>query len=65
MASVKAIVSLPPSGASKSLTFADTIKDGDKDEDGNSLDGIKRTRGPVKPEPCFPDFITRLYGVKL
>ena len=53
-------------GPSKSLTFADTIKEGEDNgagEEGNSAgegsDGDKK-RVQKKPESCFPPIITNL-----
>ena len=60
---------LHSSGPSKSLTFADTIKEGEDGtggggEEGNSAEGggaggVKK-KEQKKPESCFPPFITRL-----
>ena len=59
------------SGPSKSLTFADTIKDGEDGagggggDEGNSAEGggsgggVKK-KEQKKPESCFPPFISRL-----
>ena len=54
----------PTSGPSKSLTFADAIKEGEDGagggggEEGGSAEGGKK-KEQKKPEPCFPPFITR------
>ena len=58
------------SGPSKSLTFADTIKDGEDGaggggDEGNSAEGGgsgggAKKKEQKKPESCFPPFISRL-----